>query len=353
MDARTYRPVIDWLKALGITLIILGHLAGGYTNQLTPPVYPKQLGVAFFLFALGYSLSAEKRPSREVVVNRLFEVFLWGLATALTVSVWSYFTRGTIASSNYLPFLLGANVLLNHFPANPTTWYIGTYIHILLFWCIARRVRVSAPILAGVLVLEITCRWLVAENAGLFIAYMTLPNWMTILAAGYWAGQQNWSPRPPAVLVVAGLCAFGLVGYYVTWAVIAEQSFPFMLVAGSSPHLALLATSCMVSALYLGWTIMTCQLCWQVRAPAPIRFLARNTVIVFIVHMPLFYWLDPVLQTSGLDYPTRSFVEIIICLPGLALASEVLHRVLPVTRWRNAARDLVLGIGRPPHAVWR
>ncbi|MGH9174894.1 MAG: acyltransferase family protein [Vicinamibacterales bacterium] len=346
MAPRNYHPVVDWLKVLGIVLILLGHLAGGYTNHLAPPVYPKQLGVAFFIFALGYSLSMETRARREVVFNRLFEVFLWGLAIAALFTLQAYVSRGTLALSNYLPFLLGGNLFLNNFPANPTTWYIGTYIHLLLLWCLARHLRISWPLLAIVLALEIACRYLLADRAGLFVAYMSLTNWITVLAAGVRAGQNDWSPRQPVALVLAGAIVFGAAEYYAIWPMIAERSFPFMITSARSSDLALLATSCLVSLQYLGWTGLTCLLFWKVAPPRWVRFVARNTLVIFIAHMPVFYWLDPPLQSLGLTSGYRAVIELAVCLPGLALVSEIVHRAAPIRRWRDALRAAL--VMRPP-----
>src|SRR5204863_1855775 len=118
-----------WMKAIGISLIVIGHVAGSLLNQLTPPIYPKQLGVAFFLFAMGFGLARERRPRWQIVRNRLFEIYLFGLAAALLLTALAFWTKGDLNQNNYLPFLGGANVVFNGFPANPTTWYIGTYLH--------------------------------------------------------------------------------------------------------------------------------------------------------------------------------------------------------------------------------
>ena len=47
--SREYQPSIDWLKAIGLTLIVLGHFADAAMLTLLPPIYPKQIGVALFL----------------------------------------------------------------------------------------------------------------------------------------------------------------------------------------------------------------------------------------------------------------------------------------------------------------
>src|SRR5207249_1275004 len=115
-----------------------------------PPIYSKQLGVAFFLFASGYSPTAETREPWRVAFNRLFEIFLFGVPFAVLVSVLSFASGHSLQLSNYLPFLAGANVLVDNFPANPTTWYLGTYTQIVLLWTIViRRIPVTSRVLAA------------------------------------------------------------------------------------------------------------------------------------------------------------------------------------------------------------
>lgn len=98
-----------------------GPLGGSWNNYLTQPFYPKQLGVAFFLFVTGYSLAGERRSGLEVLFKRLFEVYLFGIAFSVLLSAITFMRISDLNESNYLPFLLGANLVLNDFPANPTT----------------------------------------------------------------------------------------------------------------------------------------------------------------------------------------------------------------------------------------
>ena len=128
---------IDWLKATGMLAIVIGHIVGSpynLFNLVSQPIYTKQLGVCFFIFIVGWSLANEHRTSFRVVFNRIFPVYFYGLFFALLLSSIFIFTINDINESNYSPFVLGINVFLNNFPANPTTWYIGTYLHLLLFW---------------------------------------------------------------------------------------------------------------------------------------------------------------------------------------------------------------------------
>ena len=350
MPALSYRPAIDWLKALGITLILVGHLAGAYINHLTPPIYPKQLGVAFFVFAMGYSLAMERRGRAEVVFNRLFEVFLVGIAIAVLVSLTTYVSRGTLALSNYMPFLLGSNVVVNNFPANPTTWYIGTYLHLLLLWSVLRNLRWSAPLLVCALVFEIASRYVLASQFGLFVAYMALPNWLTAFALGSWAGQRDWLPARRTVPVLGAAAIFQAMISLAVAPAITARTFPFMTIGVGSSASDLLLAATLVSVLYLGWTALVVLFVSRLDPPAVVRFLARNTLLVFIAHMPVYFWLDPVLESLGLSFAWRSAITLAVCLPGLALVSEALHRGVPMVRWRRSlARAAWVQPGSQPH----
>ena len=180
-----------------------------------PPVYPKQLGVAFFVFVAGYTLARETRPRREVVFKRLFEIYLFGVLIALAVSAINYVRIGDVNGSNYLPFLLGINVVLNNFPANPTTWFIGTFIHLILIWAfLLRGLRIQPWMLAAVAIAEILLRATLVATAGRFVAYMVFPNWSTAFLLGLFSGSgTSWRrnedrcpiySHPPALLSLGG-----------------------------------------------------------------------------------------------------------------------------------------------------
>lgn len=336
---------IDWMKCLGIGLIVFGHTSSA-ADQLVPPIYPKQLGVAFFLFATGFSLAREKRRVGRVLYNRLFEVFLFGVAIAFVVSVATYLQLGRLALSNYLPFFLGSNVVFNNFPANPTTWYIGTYLHVLLLWALVlKRLTIRVWMLPLVCALEILIRAFLMETCGSFVAYMTVPNWISCILLGTYYGrrgeQERTAPGLPRYLI--GLCLLVVSWPWLLSSVDKEASFPFMeLLLG--PHLLnLCATSAAVTTVYISFTWLVYKTTRQLPETAAVKFIARNTLIVFIAHMPVFYELrDPVMGWTASRW-LRSSIWFTVCFLLLALASECIRRLVQPEQLREKIWRLCTG----------
>jgi hypothetical protein len=333
-------PFIDWMKCLGMLVIVYGHTAGTYVSHATDPFNPKQLGVAFFVFVTGFSLARETRPAWRVVCNRLFDVYLFGLAFALLLSVIQLFRISDLNESNYLPFLLGANVLFDNFPANPTTWYIGTYLHVLLvWWLIFRGRRLPLWVVGLVVVCEILVRAWLVHNVGNFVAYMALSNWLGVFVLGTWAGQNyrdaaEWRvPRLSLSVVVGGLLLF--------WPLFIHQfpvgeGFPFQRIDVGGGSADLLATSASVTFLYLGCTWLVFEVTRQLGDAAMIRFFARNTLIIFIVHMPLLYGLSPELYRWIGPGWTRVVFNLMFYYVLLAVVSEAICRIVQPKRLREA-----------------
>ena len=324
---------IDWMKAIGMSLIVVGHVAGSLINDLTPPIYPKQLGVAFFLFAMGFSLARERRPRWEVVRNRLFEVYLFGLACALLLTGIAYATSGALYASNYLPFLGGANVVFNNFPVNPTTWYIGTYLHFLLLWAfVLREVRVTPLTIGLAIVCEIVVRAALVTNLGGFVGYMMMPNWISVFLFGMWYGHRPDARQtdrvPQLVLTLATIAALAVAWAVLAPQIVAEQTIPFMRMGGGPTAFSAILTSACVSFLYLSYTWLTFQATSRVKANALVQLVARNTILVFIAHMPIYYFLDARLGAWTASRPLQLVIRVVVCLFGLVLASEVIRRAV-------------------------
>jgi fucose 4-O-acetylase-like acetyltransferase len=319
---RPYLPFVDWLKAVGIALIVLGHVDHGLISTTTPPFYPKQLGVTMFLFATGYTLANERRAALRVVLSRYFDVWAYGLLFALLMSAYQLVRIDDANMSNYLPLAGGLNVLVNDFPANPTTWYIGTYFHLLIVWALVFRGRAvgRAAILAA-LIVEIVMRGILLEQAGQFVAYQSLFNWIAVLTIGLAAGRVELRPGtwsiPAAVLFIA-------LWPVAIWSLGWLPSFPFRIPAHVPVGTEWWVLSVAVSAGYIGYTLAAFAIFSRLQAPAIVRFFARNTLIVFVVHMPIYHGLEALL-TGSMGRVPLALTEFAICFVALALLSEVIR----------------------------
>ena len=114
-----------------------------------------------------------------------------------------------------------------------------------------------------------------------------------------------------------------------------------MIYRDASRLVSLLVLSVAVSFGYTAYTWTAWSLTRRLPAPASIRFLARNTVLVFVAHMPVYYLLEHALKARVPDYATRVAIEMVICLIGLAVVSELLHRAISLTAARAAVSRIV------------
>jgi hypothetical protein len=300
------------MKALGMTVIVYGHVTRAV--PLTPPIYPKQLGVAFFLFASGFTLARDRRPVVQAVFKRLFQTWLFAFVLAAALAAGGAMSGSGLALSNFLP-LVGANLLFDNFPANPTTWYLGTYLHLLVLWAIwLRRIRVRRWMVVAAFAIEIPLRALLIATTGRFIAYMLLTNWMAVFLFGLAQGAEpdEEIPRSSLPYAVGGIAAIVMWGV-ATRALPLELTVPFMTLHGWPAATGLLAVSAAVSALYLCATAVA---------------IARNTPIIFLAHMPLFHALHPLLVSWQVGYAPRVAIELFVNLVGLGLVSEAIRSLL-------------------------
>lgn len=323
---------VDWMKAVGMFLIVFGHFFGDPFNQFTQPVYPKQLGVAMFVFIMGWGLGKINDARYEVSYNRLFPMFFWGAIIALLISFISLFAIQDLAESNYAPLFLGVNVVFNFFPANPTTWFIGTYFHIILLWVLFfHRVKITPIILFSSLIFEIVFRCYFINANSIFIAYMSLPNWLTLFLLGMYMCQRKDSENSQGLI----LRGFTWGTFLVIWAVTlnmleVSNRFPFKSIELSSPFINALVTSSFVSLVYIANTLFSIAVFSRISAGRIVRFFSRNTIIVFIGHMPLYFVIEPIVQIvfpSG--WPKRLCIVLIMYI-GLSWVSELLHKWIKV-----------------------
>ena len=320
-----------------MTVIVYGHVTRAVA--VTAPIYPKQLGVAFFLFAGGFTLARERRPISQALCKRLFQTWLFAFVLAAGIAVAGAIDGTGLALSNFLP-LVGANVVFNNFPANPTTWYLGTYLHLLLIWAIwLRKIRVRRWMVLAAVALEIPIRAALMATAGRFVAYMLLTNWMAVFLLGLAQGADDDEQvaRSPLPYIVGGIAAMAVWAFAVRLLPL-EMTVPFITLRGWPEIAGLLAVSLGVSVLYLLPTVIAFEATRRLAAPAPVRFIARNTPIIFLAHMPVFLALHPVLVAWHFGYAARVIVQLLVCLVGLAALSEAIQRLLACS---TTYRDLV------------
>jgi fucose 4-O-acetylase-like acetyltransferase len=323
---------LDWLKAIGITFVVYGHVAHATTVPLTPPVYLKQFGVICFLFATTFTLARETRSTFAAVFARLFPIFFFGLSTAVVLSAIGAIAGTGLLPSNYLPFTFGANIVFNNFPANPSTWYLGTYIHLIVAWAVLRgHLHVPIWIVLAAVVLEVPIRAVLVTSAGPYVAYMALTNWLAVCLFGLWWGRRfdaEPGPRRPFPRGVVLITCAVVVGVS-TRAFVFEPAFPFMSITAWPSWTSALAVSAMASALYLAGAVVLFEVTRSIGpAPRVVTFLARNSLLIFLIHMPVYFALRPILIELGLDYGARAAVQFVVCLPVLALLSEGILRLV-------------------------
>jgi hypothetical protein len=126
------------------------------------------------------------------------------------------------------------------------------------------------------------------------------------------------------------------------------DTFPFMSAPGvTPPWLSALLVSTLISAGYLAFTWSAYAITSQLRDHRAVRFIARNTVIIFIAHMPLYYVLEHLLRQSGPGriYAIRVAIEFVIGYVALAFLSEWLRRLVNLT----PARERIIGFSAALH----
>lgn len=333
MAAPSRQAFVESMKALGMALIVYGHVAHATTVPLTPPIYLKQLGVAFFLFVTAFTLARERRAPVAAVARRLLPVYGYGIGVALVLTALGASTGTGWALSNFLPFAVGVNVVRNSFPANPTTWYVGTYLHVLVLWALCLRdVTVRAWMIPAAVAFEIPVRAILMANGEPYVAYMLFTNWTAVFLLGMYHGQRAadrgetavWTPLAWSAVLAAGLVASAAVFRRIG----VVPTFPFMTVAGVPAAVSALIVSAATSAIYLAATACVFGAVRSLGVPGAVRFVSRNSLVIFLAHMPVYFALAPRLVSWGLTYWPRAAIQLSICLVGLALLSEAIRWVL-------------------------
>jgi hypothetical protein len=322
------------MKAAGMLLIIFGHIIGDpehIYNEMTQPTFTKQIGVALFVFITGWGLANNTRPPIKAVFNRIFPFYFYGISFALLLSLIFYFTKGDVNASNYMPFIFGINVIFDFFPANPTIWYIGTYLHILLFWLFImqdREVILKHVAIAFIIENIVRCALMAWEKD--FVAYMLLPNWLTVFLLGMHLHRKQQLQTSPAVIILmiawAAVLAFqthvmNLIGF--------DHSFPFRNMNIDAPMI-LPIESILISCTYIIHTLFFFEIARRIPGFSLVSLIARGTLITVIIHMPIIYETHELFYSlfDSVDNARLAFIFTVYF--GTAIIAEVINRSVDI-----------------------
>jgi hypothetical protein len=364
-----YHPWLDWLKVIGMAVIVFGHTGGdSLIPEIFNPINPKQLGVALFVFVTAFTLAKEKRDGLRVIHNRFFEVAVLGLLLCVVLSVVQMISVGSPNLTNYLPYFLGISVIWeNAFPANPTTWYVGTYLHLLIAWaCLLRWLPVrwwSILMLLGVEIL-VRASWMSVNRD--FNAYMILTSWMTVFWMGTALGRRfetdptlplsmSLSPAVRRCLSVVGCVAMMAGWLWVVDRLEIDKSNPFGRIIVGGTAATAITTSAAVTMLYSVYTALIVGVVFGFPAGRFVRFLSQNTLLVFLAHMPVRDWVTPLYYPWMRDgwLPGgwwRQIANFLVLFVGIALVSEALRRGLRLASLRAWAASKLFPKSEPTAA---
>lgn len=338
MNKQTTRvDFVDWMKALAMLLIVFGHFFGDPYNQLTQPVYPKQLGVVAFVFIMGWGLGKANHARWHVAFKRIFPMFFWGGVVAIIISVVSLIAVNDLRLSNYMPFVFGLNVGFNFFPNNPTSWFIGTYLHLVLLWAaVFYRIKITFSILCASLLFEIGLRALLIHVNQVFVAYMLFPNWLTIFLLGIYFKDIKDSPRDSSVFPYV----IGWITFTGLWALLLNsievgRRFPFQHINIASDLISTCIESIFVSILYMAHCYFFVTVFSRIKANNIVRFFSRNTIIVFIGHMPFYAVAAPIASIFVASGWGKRLIIVLLMYGVLSLISEWLTKVVDIGKLQN------------------
>ena len=222
----------------------------------------------------------------------------------------------------------------------PPGTLVLTFTLLLLWALLLRGVTIAPRTILLWLPFEIGIRAAAMLLFGLYVSYMQLANWVGVLLLGLCFGARGIEAPPrhaiwPALAFVIGWPI--LMGRF-EW----QLTFPWMSIAGLSEMASAIQVSILISAAYLLYTLAGFALIAALPAARVVDFLSRNTLIVFIAHMPLYYVLDHLFVTR-VPYWPRVIIEFVLCYVGLSLVSDALRRLTNL----QPRRDRLFALLRP------
>jgi hypothetical protein len=120
-----------------------------------------------------------------------------------------------------------------------------------------------------------------------------------------------------------------------------DEAFPFRNFVGTAGSAMVLTRSACVTFLYVAYTWLVFEVTRRLPGYAIVAFFARQTLLIFIAHMPLLFTLQQPLRNMIPSYWPRIGLLMLILYPGLAIVSEVVMRLLQPAKLRDALWTLL------------
>jgi hypothetical protein len=162
------------------------------------------------------------------------------------------------------------------------------------------------------------------------IAYMLLPNWLTIFVLGMYLHNQRQQATTPFVFVIilAWLCVIA-VWMDLTKDIGFDHVFPFRNMTSDFP-MALAVESLLISAVYIVHTLFFFEIARRLPGSPVVSFFARATLITVIFHMPIIYTTHKWFYSFFESNMTARLVYIFVIYIGLAVVSDILQRYIDI-----------------------
>lgn len=310
-DANVYKKDwVDILKCFSIFIVVLGH-CGLDLKEYFQPRSLEALGVAPFFFLLGYNLILSRKKKLNILISRLFGLYLWGLSAAFLQSFLNMWLHGNFVESNFLPFIFGINSFFPNaaVPGNPVLWFVGAYTHFVLLFLVFRTFPLigTKTILTAMLV-EILIR---LGSGTIYNSYTFFLNWISIFLMGVYVAQNETT-------LMAGIKNNRLIIILLAVITILVISIANKILPAVSEGLRYVC----VTALLFG---ISCIL----RSGKVVRFIAQNTLIVFLFHHIIIHFMPYGLPVVVI------FIEAITLTLSLAFVSRYITNLKPILALQN------------------
>jgi hypothetical protein len=174
-----------------------------------------------------------------------------------------------------------------------------------------------------------------------FMAYMLLPNWLTVFLLGMYLHDKKQEPTTPFVFILI----IAWVGVFIFSTSVAnvigfDGEFPFRHMT-SDFSLSIPFESLLISATYIIHTLLFFEIARRLPIHSVISFFSRATLITVIIHMPIIF------ETSNYFYKlfdsddVARIVFIFVVFIGTAVISEIIHKLVDIKSIGNKTWNIM------------